>query len=228
EDLLEKKGLPQSSLNLVPTKSPVPVKLAADTVAEGNKKSGGVRDSEHRTSEPWSTAVPSSGISRRPSTSITEGLSPATALLMADSSSEDNNSTTAAGAATSKSRPGSEHPDRSSFSVPRLGLGKAEVEKKEEGSEGLLGVGPTDGGIGEDETIDDAKLDLALGFTPSAMEGSRKPRRTLPAGRRRRSRRGESSTVADGENEHAGVSVANTSLASRPSTAISLATAHLA
>ncbi|CAM9543237.1 unnamed protein product, partial [Ectocarpus sp. 13 AM-2016] len=226
EGLLEKKGLPQSSLNPVPTKYPVPVKPAADTVAEGNSKSASVRDSEHRTSEPWSTAVPSSGICRRPSTSITEGLSPATALLMADSSSEDNNSTTAAGAATSKSRPGSGHPDRSSFSVPRPGLGKAEVEKKVEGSEGLPGVGPTDGGIGEDETVDDAKLDLALGFTPSAMEGSRKPRRTLPAGRRRRSRRGESSTAVDGGNEHAGVSFANSSLASMPSTVIPLATAH--
>ncbi|CAN0072689.1 unnamed protein product [Ectocarpus sp. 8 AP-2014] len=226
EDLLEKKGLPQSSLNLVPTKSPVPVETAAETVAEGNGIGGGIREPEHRTSEPWSTAVASSGISRRPSTSITEGLSPATALLMADSSSEDNNSTIAAGAANTKSRPGSEHPDRSSFAVPRLDLGKAEVDKKVEGSAGLLGVGPTDGGIGEDETIDDAKLDLALGFTPSAMEGTRKPRRTLPAGRRRRSRRGESSTVADGEMEHAGISVANTSLASMPSLAIPLATAH--
>ncbi|CAM9564149.1 unnamed protein product [Ectocarpus sp. 6 AP-2014] len=228
EDLLEKKGLPQSSFNLVPTKSPVPVETAAETVAEGNGNGGGIREPEHRTSEPWSTAVAFSGISRRPSTSTTEGLSPATALLMADSSSEDNNSAIAAGAATTKSRPGSEHPDRSSFAVPRLDLGKADVDKKVEWSAGLLGVGPTDGGIGEDETIDDAKLDLALGFTPSAMEGSRKPRRTLPAGRRRRSRRGESSTVADGEIEHAGVSIANTSLASVPSTASPLATAMLA
>ncbi|CAB1113789.1 unnamed protein product [Ectocarpus sp. CCAP 1310/34] len=226
EDLLKKQGLPQSSLNLVPTKSPVPVETAAETIAEGHGNSGGVRDSEHRTSEPWSTAAASSGISRRPSTSITEGLSPATALLMADSSSEDNNSTIAAGVATAKSRPGLEHPDRSSFAVPRLDLGRAEVEKKEEGSEGLFGVGPTDGGTGKDESIDDAKLDLALGFTPSAMEGSRKPRRTLPAGRRRRSRRGESSTAADGENEHAGVSVANSSLASMPSIAIPMATAR--
>ncbi|CAM9541564.1 unnamed protein product [Ectocarpus fasciculatus] len=228
EHLLENKGLRQSPLNFVPTKSAVPVEPAADTVAEGNDKSGGVRKPEHRTPGPSSTSVASSGVSRRPSTSITEGLSPATALLMADSSSEDNNSTIAAGAAATKSRPGSEHPDRSSFVVPRLDLGRVEVEKKAEKSAGLFGERPTDGGIGEDETIDDAKLDLALGFTPSAMEGSRKPRRTLPAGRRRRSRRGESSTVEDGENNPAGVSVANKSLASMPSTAIPSVASHTA
>lgn len=226
EELVENKGLLQSSLDLVPTKSAIPVEPGADTVAEGNENSG--QEPEHRTSEPWSTTVASSGIDRRPSTSITEGLSPAAALLMADSSSEDNNSTIAAGAATTKSRPGSEHPDRSSLEVPSLDLGKREVEKKMEGSARLLGVGPTDGDIGEDETIDDAKLDLALGFTPSAMEGSRKPRRTLPAGRRRRSRRGESSTVEDGEKKQADVSVANTELASMTSTAIPSATTHTA
>lgn len=156
---------------------------------------------------------------------MTEGLSPAAARLMAeDSSSENSNSNpspTAGGKSTIASLLGLEDPGASASPADggHLKLG-AEATSR-------IGLGPKDGddeGGGNMTTADDAQLDLALGFTPSAMEGGRKPRRTLPAGRRRRPR-GEVSppTVKEG-NKTSGSPAVSTRRAPIPSASVPLPT----
>lgn len=162
-------------------------------------------------------AGPSSGVkaSRRPSTAMTEGLSPAAARLMAeDTSSEESHVPDASEASEMGSLLGLEEPR------PRSTAGEhAQDRTGRTAAASSLGQGPKDAGEGEDMTAtDDAKLDLALGFTPSSMDGGRKPRRTLPAGRRRRPRGGVSSATADAESKQATLS----SLASTPSEPVSL------
>lgn len=166
-------------------------------------------------------AAPSSGVkaSRRPSSTaaMTEGLSPAAARLMAeDSSSEESHvpPTQASEASAMGSLLGLEDPRRSSSSA-------GGHPQDRTGATSVFGQGPNDGGVAEDmTTTDEAKLDLALGFTPSSMDGVRKPRRTLPAGtsRRRRSRGGVSPTATDADNKQASFA----SLASTPSEPVSL------
>lgn len=103
---------------------------------------------------------------------ITAGLSPAAARLMAeDSSSGEDQSLTV-----------SKNADLHS----RLGLGTAAVTAK-----------PADDVVRTPAVVpyasnDDAKLDLVLGFTPSAMDAGRRKRRAIPAGGRRRPRLGDS------------------------------------
>lgn len=127
-------------------------------------------------------ATTSLGTSKRVSTSITKGLSPAAARLMAeDSSSEES----IAGAAVIGAGLGLEAGSKSRTAVDMgvvasLGLGSKAAD-------------------GDGDITDDAKLDLALGFRPSAMDGGRRPRRTLPAGRRGRSSIGVSPVTDRGE-----------------------------
>ncbi|CAN0223461.1 unnamed protein product [Pylaiella littoralis] len=163
-------------------------------------------------------AASSGEMNRSSSTAMTEGLSPAAARLMAeDSSSEDRNAPRAVGASTIGSLLGLEDPGPAASSAGRVHLNTgAEATHR-------VGMGPEDdGGKGGEDviTIDDAKLELALGFTPSVMEGGRKPRRTLPAGRRRRTRGGVSPPTAEGEGKLAGFPVATTKRASIPSASI--------
>lgn len=139
-------------------------------------------------------ATPSDAVKRRSSSSaaMTEGLSPAAARVMAeDSSSEESHAPQASEASAMGSLLGLEDPR------PGKSAGGHPQEGTQAGS--LFGQGPRDAGEREGmATTDEAKLDLALGFTPSSMDGARKPRRTLPAGRRRRQRGGTSPTTADG------------------------------
>lgn len=171
----------------------------------------------------------SAGVNRVPATRValsssernmTEGLSPAAARLMAeDSSSEDSNAPRAGGASKIASLLGLQDPGASESSAERGHL------KMVAGATSRIGLGPKDGdgeGGGSMTTADDAKLDLALGFTPSAMEGGRKPRRTLPAGRRRRSRGEVSPPPAKVENKPADSPVASTKRASIPSVSVLL------
>ncbi|CAM9432226.1 unnamed protein product [Laminaria digitata] len=135
----------------------------------------------YRPSESHATTS-SLGMTKRGPTSITKGLSPAAARLMAeDSSSEES----IAGASVAGASLGLEAGPKSRTAVD-VGIAAS------------LGLGSkaTDGGDGD--ITDDAKLDLALGFTPSAMDGGRRPRRTLPAGRRARSSTGVSPTTDRG------------------------------
>lgn len=120
-----------------------------------------------------SHATTSLGTTKRGSTSITQGLSPAAGRVMAeDSSSEES--------VVSRAAP----------NVLRTGLGLEPGPKSltavDIGVVASLGLG-SQAADGDGDITDDAKLDLALGFTPSAMDGGRRPRRTLPAGRRGRS-----------------------------------------
>lgn len=136
--------------------------------------------------------VASSAANKRASMRMTEGLSPAAARLMEEnSSSEDSSrSRTEVVRVDIGSRLGVESSDAASFA-------REDDLTATGGSTPLVGRGPEDGGREEKGIdIDDAKLDLALGFTPSAMEGGRKPRRALLAGRRRRPRARES-TIKD-------------------------------
>lgn len=105
-------------------------------------------------------------------TPMMEGLSPAAARLMTEDSSSEDTAPSA-----------SANPLRSGLTAS----GFSSVGRKGEVSRLGLGARTTD--VGENIT-DDAKLELALGFTPSAMEGGRRPRRALPAGSKRRSRVG--------------------------------------
>lgn len=160
-----------------------------------------------------SSAGKASRRSSSPAT-MTEGLSPAAARLMAeDSSSEESNVPEASEASAMESLLGLEEPRPGSSSAGERPQGRP-------GATGLFGQGPKDAGEGEGmATTDEAKLDLALGFTPSSMDGSRKPRRTLPAGtsRRRRPRGGVSPTTADAESKQVNfLSLASTS--SEPAT----------
>eukprot|EP00903_Cladosiphon_okamuranus_P008996 g8606.t1 len=165
---------------------------------------------------PRATA-PSSGmkVSRRSSAAMTEGLSPAAARLVAeDSSSEESQVPQANEASAMGSLLGLGEPRPRS-----IARGDPQDGTSGTGAASLLGQELKDEGEGEDlTTTDDAKLDLALGFTPSSMDGGRKPRRTLPAGRRRRPRGGGSPTTGDMERMKADFS----SLASTPSKPVSL------
>lgn len=120
----------------------------------------------HGTSEPRPAV--SASVKRHKSKSMVKGLSPAAArLIVEDSLSEEDT--------LSKSVVGMRLGLES-------GLGTVNIAEKEI----ALGLGPMfTEGVGN--IIDDPKLDIALGFTPSAMEGGRRQRRTLPAGGRRRS-----------------------------------------
>lgn len=153
----------------------------------------------------------SSGVSRQSSASaMTEGLSPAAARLMAeDSSSEESHVPQASAADTMGSLLGLEDEDDRPGSPSTSAGGQGRLQAGT-GAASLLGEVPKDGGEGEDmTTTDEARLDLALGFTPSSMDGGRKPRRALPAGRRRRPREGAgagvgaSPTTANAESKQA-------------------------
>lgn len=130
-----------------------------------------------------SAAAASARADKRRSTSMTAGLSPEAALLMAEDSS------------------GEEKPSSASALISSLALGIGPeshvgaaashgVEQRPHDAELADSSASVGGGI-----VADAKLDLALGFMPSAMEGGRKPRRALPSGGRRRRRLGESQTA---------------------------------
>ncbi|CAM9661664.1 unnamed protein product [Scytosiphon promiscuus] len=193
----------------------VPSQQAGDTrvVCEGtNSDVGGASsignggESGHPVSESRDPAA-SSAVTKRFSAPMVTGLSPEAARLMEESSSsEDGN----------PSKTGSTVGDIGS----RLGQGGLESVA---GTTSFLGRGPGNGGRDQEGMeIDEAKLDLALGFTPSVMEGGRKPRRALPAGRRRRSRTGESPTKRGEEHtaaERNSTSVLSTSApSSKPET----------
>lgn len=109
---------------------------------------------------------------------ITAGLSPAAARLMAEDSSSGEDQSLAV----------SQNADLDS----RLGLGTSVVTDKAADS-----VVRTPAVL-PDASDDDAKLDLVLGFTPSAMDGDRRQRRSIPTGGRRRPCVGDS--LKTGEN----------------------------
>ncbi|CAM9420463.1 unnamed protein product, partial [Hapterophycus canaliculatus] len=178
--------LPTNPSPSFPTKQPGDASpVRHETVSFGGRTSGDGSSAKRGLSALESRdPVASSAVNRRFSTQITDGLSPAAARLMEEnSSSEDgNNPLTEDERSDIGSRLGMEASDKES-SARQGDLTSAA------GHTPFLGHRPEDDGRDENGTdIDDAKLDLALGFTPSAMESGRKPRRALPAGRTRRSR----------------------------------------
>lgn len=180
-------GVPTASLVSLPApsidghgvssiKGTVEATGATGTLGRPNRRGG---DSVGHNSMGLSLAAASARDNKRRSTSITAGLSPEAALLMAEDSS------------------GEEKPSSASALSPPLGLGIGPESYAGATAKGVA-QGPHAGELANSSTgvggdiMDDAKLDLALGFMPSAMEGGRKPRRTLPSGGRRRGRVGAS------------------------------------
>ena len=176
-----------------PTESPTatdrvsPRNLQSSTATDGvtprtvTRTIDSAADASDRYRPSESHATTSLGMTKRDSTSITKGLSPEAARVMAeDSSSEEG---------------------IAGETVPGAGLEqKADPKSLKTADRGVaasLGLGSKTAD-GDDEITDHAKLDLALGFTPSAMDGGRRPRRTLPAGRRNRSSIGVSPTTDKG------------------------------
>lgn len=135
------------------------------------------------TSFSLSAAAASARADKRRSTSMTAGLSPEAALLMAEDSS------------------GEENPSSASALISHLALGIGPESHVGAAASNGVEQRPHDGELADSsasvggDIVADAKLDLALGFMPSAMEGGRKPRRALPSGGRRRRRLGESQTA---------------------------------
>lgn len=178
--------------------SPSPSIVASSVLPTGSTTvTNSVEDdsSGRRVSKSLSIAI--RGTDTRGSTSITEGLSPAAAKVMAGDSSSDE---MLAGIGA--------------FASP------LETSAGKIGAHARLGLGP-ETADGDGDVTDVAKLDLALGFTPSAMDGGRRPRRALPTGRRRRSRVDVSPTT---EGRNAGFSAAANAL-SAPSPATPVAVA---
>lgn len=116
------------------------------------------------------------------STSITAGLSRAAARLVTQSSSSDDEQDLVF----------SQKTDIDS----RLGLGPLAAPEKN-----AKGVARTPAVAADGSDDDDAKLDLVLGFTPSAMDGGRRQRRALSVGGRRRPRADSSLTPEDNRRE---------------------------
>lgn len=152
--------------------------VISPTAAGGGSNEGG---RHHRSTEAHGTTSP--GMAKYGSTSITKGLSPAAARLVAEDSSSEESAVGASVAGTGPSVAGV----GASIAGEGLGLeaGPKSLTAVNRGVAASLGLG-LKAVDGDGDITDDAKLDLALGFTPSAMEGGRRPRRTLPAGRRRR------------------------------------------
>lgn len=156
----------------VPIQASAPIILATDhhSASPDSATSPSLLSSsgKHHSSESR-PAVPAME-NRRGSHSITEGLSPAAARLMAEDSSDEGNVPTS----TAES------------------LGLFDERGATTGGTGAwVGLEPDGAKLGGDVT-DNAKLDFVLGFTPSTAESGRKPRRTLPTGGRRRPRAGNS------------------------------------
>ena len=134
----------------------VPVNPLADKgIDDAARERGGGDGLSFPSSLSMSTSLRSRRKGEIQSTSITEGLSPAAARLVAEDSSSEEHT----------------QPLTSGTTPP----------------------------VGSKELTDDAKLDLALGFIPSAMSGGRKPRRSLPQGGRRRAQVGVSPLAVQGQ-----------------------------
>lgn len=130
---------------------------------------------------------------RSRSTPITEGLSPAAYRLLAeDSLSDERTPSKNAGDGRLRSRQDLVSP----------------TESKAVGKTSSFGLDIMPSAVVSEVSVDDAKLDLALGFTPSAMSGARRPRRSLPSGGRRRARAGISPAVVKAQLDPAGGDVA--------------------
>lgn len=191
---------PPASLDVTPSSFPstvTPRLSAKDDASAGgpdNKNDRRIEDEETERSKDNTEHFPSFTIpsatrtsrstmnrSAQRSTSITAGLSSAAARLVTEGSSSDDEQDLVF----------SQKADMDS----RLGLGAPAVPEKPKDVVRTPAVA-ADGG-----DDDDAKLDLVLGFTPSAMDGGRRPRRALPAGGRRRPRADSSLTFGENRQE---------------------------
>lgn len=185
-------GAPRSTLGdgVVPV-NPIVTQKGID----GVKGLGNSHDTMYSSSLPVSerASMGSRRNGRSRSTPITEGLSPAASRLLAeDSSSDERTPSKNTGGGRLRSRQDSVSPTGS----------------KAVGKTSSFGLDITPSNAVGEVSIDDDKLGLALGFTPSAMSGARRPRRSLPSGGRRRARAGVSPAEVKAQVDQAGGDVA--------------------
>lgn len=183
-----KEAVPPSSVAPLTTALVIPSVLVATSAEDTSSQRIGENSARERSNSdegigrfPTPASESSTSIStktcvnrsaQRSRKSLTAGLSRAAAALMAESSSS--------GEEEAQNLVSSNNVDVDSL----LGPGKTTVMLRGKAGVDRANIAPA---IADDMEYD-VKLDLALGFTPSAMDGRRRQRKSLPAGGRRRSR----------------------------------------
>lgn len=185
-------GAPRSALGA----GVVPVNpIVTHKGIDGVQGLGNSHDTMYRSSLPVSesASMDSRRKERSRSTPITEGLSPAASRILAEDSSSDERT-------TNKNTGGDRLRSRHDSVSP--------TESKAMGNTSSFGLDITPSNAVGEVSLDNEKLDLALGFTPSAMSGARRPRRSLPSSGRRRARAGVSPAKAKAQVDPASGGVA--------------------